>query len=191
MLCALAGALTACGGFAPQPLPVGGDRIRLSCFSFLPPGEFGWMTAPGDQWSFAATRAGTARDETYGFMAEVNQVSPIASDEELLELGRKNATLKPEDAERFAVTRSDISLWPRLGARCVRLDVSLVNRSTPSTSSAPARVLRAVSFTCLNPHCDDVGITLGLAQQCAQGHEDPTLPQKAEELALTLEFLGD
>ena len=71
------------------------------------------------------------------------------------------------------------------------MDVSVVARSEPGTASAPAMVLHAVSFACLNPHCDDVAITITLGQHCAEGHEDPTLPQKAEELALTLEFLGD
>lgn len=183
----------AVGCSTTTPLPYPAQRISVGRFSFLPPDEPDWFAAPVEQGNFSAVRLGSSQDEVYTLTAEpAHGEFPVPTDE--ASIAKINARLSDSVAKnsngRLALQSGRVELWTKLGVRCLRSrTVSLDREPVRISGGDRSMLLTTVTFTCGHPRDPLDHITLGFAQRCDTGHEDPALEDKAESVAATLEFL--
>jgi hypothetical protein len=184
-------AASACSTTRPLPYPA--QRITVGRFSFLPPDEPDWFAAAAEPGDFNAVRLGSGQDETYSLTAEpAHGEFPVPTDQASIAKlnARLSDSLSKHSEGRLELQSGRVELWTRLGVRCLRSRTVNLDREPVRISGGyKSMLLTTVTFTCGHPSDPLDHITLGLAQRCDAGHEDPALEEKAESVAATLEFL--
>ena len=183
--------LTACAPNLSQmpELPQPPQRLVMYGYSFMPPAEPGWRVAGRDGNRLVLGKVGATPDETVIIMSGHALAQAFRSSKEFEQFIRDRMISDSGPAERFSVTRNELTMLRRQGSDCARVHMTSIDRQAKKRSGKPGdMVLEIAELFCRHPGNDGIVTYLGYSQRYYSGNRDPDFDAKAGSLLDSLEL---
>lgn len=173
----------------PQALPYPPQRIFQNAYSFMPPGELGWLVLARDAHQLAFARQGGNPDETYGIQGRLFRLPAHGSSEEFVQIIRQGLAAEADD-KRFRILKHDVSADTSQQTRCARSHfVAEDSAAVKRTATPGTMILEVMTLSCAHPKNRDFAVTLVYSHRYYPGQADASFAEKAARLLSSLEFL--
>lgn len=167
----------------PQP-------IIQTGYSFVPPGERGWLVGERNPTRTVLMKRGSAADETYVIQSTLVRLAPYQSREDFVRQFRENQG-QDMDPQRHKVLKHEAAFEDGRGTDCAKSRLLAEDSAAlKANGSKGVMTMEIVSLSCAHPKDRTVGVFVGYSQRYHAGHRDPALDAKADAVLNSIEFLG-
>lgn len=171
----------------PQPIMLPAAKIVQAGYTLQPLDEPGWIIGGRTDYQLILGRLGEGVDDSY--IIEATLIRVPANQKNTLLQWVKQGEAAASDSPRFGISEYEASDYSGKNTPCVRSYQRAQDKQAKRRSGgSEPMILELIAYTCLLPDNPDVAVHIGFSYRHDNGHADPQLAMKAEQLIQGVSF---